>query len=401
VSNHLAIANVTAALKKVLGDVADKAISGAQATTNRPDVIPDINTPTVNIFLYQVSPNAALRNDDLPTRRDEGTLAQRPRAALDLHYLLTAFGKDSDLIPQQLLGAVVRALHSTPVLLRTTIRDTLTGSDLFLAPESVKFTLVPLSLEELSKLWSIFFQTRYTLSVAYLASVVVIEAEETPSSPLPVQESRVVVVPSLGPVIERIASQATAASPIIDNQPILSTYTLHVIGSHLRGDNTQVRVGENFVAPTTLRDDRVTLDLSALPAAELRAGLHPLQIVQDIDFGAPSGTHSAFESNGAAFLLAPKLTSASYDSATTKVTVKVQPQVFKNQRLALALNETPAPAPPNRRANAFAFSAVADADSATQKIATPGVASGTYLVRLRVDGAESPVDPTITVTVPP
>lgn len=70
---------------------------------------------------------------------------------------------------------MVRALNSRPVLTRQMIQETLANpaygylgkSNLGEAIELVKFTPLPLSLEELSKLWSVFFQTPYTLSVAY------------------------------------------------------------------------------------------------------------------------------------------------------------------------------------------------------------------------------------------
>jgi hypothetical protein len=48
--------------------------------------------------------------------------------------------------------------------------------------ERIKLTPLTLSLEDLSKLWSVFFQVPYALSIAYEASVVLIE----PSTPLAV-----------------------------------------------------------------------------------------------------------------------------------------------------------------------------------------------------------------------
>src|SRR5690606_16023724 len=59
-------------------------------------------------------------------------------------------------------------------------------SNLADAVEQIKFTPLTLSLEELSKLWSVFFQAPYALSVAYQGTVVLIESEESPHSPLPV-----------------------------------------------------------------------------------------------------------------------------------------------------------------------------------------------------------------------
>jgi hypothetical protein len=48
--------------------------------------------------------------------------------------------------------------------------------------ENVKLTPISLSLEELSNLWSVFFQVPYALSVAYEAAAVLIEPG-TPREP--------------------------------------------------------------------------------------------------------------------------------------------------------------------------------------------------------------------------
>ena len=95
-SNFLAIATVTAALKVALENALAVDTSGMShdVIIGRPDAIENNgNTAGVNIYLYQVTPNTAWRNADLPTRNAAGILVQRPRIALDLHYLLTFYGK--------------------------------------------------------------------------------------------------------------------------------------------------------------------------------------------------------------------------------------------------------------------------------------------------------------------
>src|SRR5215210_6594531 len=103
-SNSLAIATVTATLSSILTDPVGKAVPDAEAlvTMVRPDDSTNGTPDTgANIYLYQVAPNAAWRNADLPTRRPEGRqLAQRPRVALDLHYLVSFYGNEQSLQPQ-------------------------------------------------------------------------------------------------------------------------------------------------------------------------------------------------------------------------------------------------------------------------------------------------------------
>src|SRR5215208_4441545 len=124
-SNYLAIATVTATLSRALTAAVGADVPGAAVTTLRPDDSTNGTPDTgVNVYLYQVTPNATWRNADLPTRREDGQLVQRPQVALDLQYLLSFYGNEVQLEPQRLLGSVVRTLHTRPVLTRQMIRGT-------------------------------------------------------------------------------------------------------------------------------------------------------------------------------------------------------------------------------------------------------------------------------------
>jgi hypothetical protein len=70
-------------------------------------------------------------------------------------------------------------------------------SDLANEIEQVKFSQLSFNLEELSKLWSVFFQIPYRLSLPYIASLVFIERQPTPTRALPVQTRTVTTVPSV------------------------------------------------------------------------------------------------------------------------------------------------------------------------------------------------------------
>lgn len=382
-SNYLAIATVTEALRLTLADQV-KAVNGADATAVRPDLAG--TTASVNIYLYQVAPNAALRNADVPTRDSAGVLMQRPRAALDLHYLLTVHGKDADFEPQRILGIVIRTMHAQPVLARKMIESaaaTLLGSDLAKAVEKVRFTPLQLSLDELSKLWSVFFQPKYALSVAYVASMVFIEPEDEPSTPLPVRTRNVSVIPSFGPEITRVTSSAALADPANDD-PIVAGRILHVLGRNLHGANTRLRIGSEDVTPpaANIFGDRILLPLASPPVTTLRAGVTTVRVVYDMSFG--SGPHP-IESNAVPFVVAPKITAPALNG--TDVELTVAPEVKKDQKLVLSLNRTLGGPP-----LAYRFTTIAAADGAVQKVPASAIESGTYLVRLQVDGAESPLD---------
>src|SRR5205085_8416254 len=123
------------------------------------------------------------------------------------------YGAENQFVTQRLLGSAVRTLHAEPQLSREKIRRTIIAqpilNDSTLADqfELVKFTPLHLSLEELAKIWSVFYQIPYVLSVAYQGTVVLIESDDTPASILPVRERNVYAVPFNQPIIEEIRAK--------------------------------------------------------------------------------------------------------------------------------------------------------------------------------------------------
>lgn len=417
-SNFLALATVTATLSQVIQAAIDTDVSGARVTTVRPDIAG--NGPTeakVNVFLYQVTTNAAFRNVDLPTRRSDGSLTQKPRVALDLHYLLTFYGDEVELIPQQLLGSVVRTLHSQPVLTRDQINNTISGGTFaFLASsnladevEQVKFTPIPLSIEEISKLWSMLLQAPYALSIIYIGTVVLIEGDEVPRQALPVKKPLVYVLPFEAPVIEELypASAENLLPQERGKQAIRLADKLLVKGKHLQGSKTLttgVKIAGEAAAATPTRGDPDLLTVT-LPTT-LRAGIQGLQVVQTLLLGDPNSTanpdptvakpHNSFESNVLPFVLRPTITSIdpiqpgdittnADGTIAAALTVHVAPMIGPRQRVALLLNEVHGGA-----SNAYSFIApVRTKDVDTLTFALSGVVKAKYTLRLQVDGADS------------
>ncbi|HJQ29571.1 MAG TPA: DUF4255 domain-containing protein [Rubrobacter sp.] len=416
-SNYLAIATVTSVLSQIIGAASEAAVPGAGVTTQRPgaptgNATPD-SGPHVNLYLYQVSPNAAWRGDDLPTRDRNGGLVQRPRAALDLFYLLSFFGDEGDLEPQRILGSVATALHARPVLTRENIRSVvrtavnadpnhyLAGSDLADQVELVKFSPLPLNLEELSKLWSVFLQTPYALSVAYQGSVVLLEADGSPRLAAPVRERNVYVEPMRRPVIEELLSRQGPNDPPAADRPIISSDQLVIKGTQLRGDDTQVLVG-GIEAPSLdeLSNTRIVL---SIPAG-VQAGTRAVRVVNRAMIGTPPSPHAGVESNPETFVLRPRITGqvnanvqiSGNQPRSGDVTVQLSPEVGRTQRVSLVLNEKQPP--DTRPPRSYTFDAPPRTQptdpetSASVTIPVSGLVAGQYLVRVRVDGAESLLD---------
>lgn len=390
-SNYLAIATVTAALRQRLVNAvgAETGVSDATVEVKRPDSTAGAGDglPRINLYLYLVQPNPACRNNDLPTRRSDGTLAQRPRTALNLHYLLSFYGDENTYEPQRLLGCVIRAMQNQPVLSRDEItnavatdKEHLDGSNLAEEFERVRFTPLPFSLEDWSKVWPVFFQTPYVLSVAYQAAVVLIESDETPQPALTVRRAMLKVTPFRQPVIERVAPADAQTRQITPGSAVV------VHGHGLRGERMQVRIGAVTIDKFAMATD-TQIKLTLPPG--LRAGIQGLQVVHRVLLGEPESEPRGFESNIAAFVLSPVLRQVEYAAAALKVTINLP--VGRKQRVVLLLNKLE----PEPRLYRFTLPPREDGPDEAEIVNIPvtDVEQGKYLVRVQIDGAESPLQP--------
>lgn len=199
-SNALAFATVTQALAILIANNLRPEIDMAVSVETRKPPAEPPTEPTINVFLYQVTPNASMRHNDLPTRASDGTLLKRPAAAMDLNFLISAYGEETELVGQRLIGCVVRTLHEIPVLPKDVIEEAaerpyLAGSDLAESLQKVRFTPIQMDVDETSKLWGMLYQTPYTLSVCYQGSLVLVEGVERPVPAKPVERYTVRAAP--------------------------------------------------------------------------------------------------------------------------------------------------------------------------------------------------------------
>ncbi|MDY6795818.1 MAG: DUF4255 domain-containing protein [Actinomycetota bacterium] len=402
-SNYLAIAAVTSTLKNLLQEKAATVLGGCNVAIGRPKE----GTPKgITIFLYQVNYNPEHRNDDLPTRRAaDTTLSQRPRAALDLYYLLTFYGSEQILEPQILLGSTIGVLHAQPVITREMLReeikrhsdpDELAKYKVSDQVRGVTFTPLSFNTEEVSKLWSMLFKIPYTLSVAYKASVVFVEAEVTPREALPVRRREAYVLPFRRPVIEGIGLANGDMAPIVRDSKIVIT------GHQLKGDLTRVSIGEVTVpidtadTENTVTDSRIILSLGSAAFADkpLRAGIQGVHVLHPVLMGDSVEERYGFESNVKPLVLSPTITEKTPEGTDLKI--RVEPEVGKTQRVLALLNELGA-----NIAVPHAYSIKAPdnngitgdkTETSWISFSVADVEPGDYLLRIQVDGAESPLE---------
>jgi hypothetical protein len=307
-SSPLAIAGVTAVLRDLLNNaLVDQDVSGSlggnvTVSALPPDrVIPPggPDPDQLNVFMHQVAPNTGWSNVGLASRDARGDRLANPPLALDLHYLLTAYGVDS-LHAEVLLGYGMHVLHENPVLTRGAIRHALSGpsgvNGSLLPPalagadatnladqvEQIKITPIALGTEELSKLWSAL-GANYRPTAAYLVSVVLIEATEPARTPLPVlsrgavdlatgKDAGVAVQPSLIPPYPTLEEIIPPAKQFVARMG----ERVEFVGHHLDAPQT-------FARFTDFRNER-TIELATSNAA---AGSFDVDLPPVPPVGAP------------------------------------------------------------------------------------------------------------------
>lgn len=190
-SSTLSIAAVTAILKNSLENslvqqAGTTGIGDVVVTTLSPDrvAIGAEERPQLNLYLYRLTPNSGWRR----AKQIDGQEAQQEQPlALDLHYLLSAYG-ERDVQAEVLLGVAIQCLQQSAVISGERVRAaltalastksahghaTLTALARAVAPiplEEITVTPEFLSLEDLSKLWG-SLQAHARLSVTYQVSV--------------------------------------------------------------------------------------------------------------------------------------------------------------------------------------------------------------------------------------
>lgn len=396
-SNVLAIAATTRTLRNLLlaqVPALDAELADLEVTLQPPDVArKGISKAQLNVFLYQVVANAAWRNLDLPGQVRPGETAPPP-LALNLHYVLTAWGRgedDNDAISHRVLAAAMSTLHDRGVLDGNDIRNALADNDLASQIERVRVTPLPQTVDELSRLWTAF-QTNYRTSAAYEAAVVLIDSQAATRAPLPVLRR--------GPQDRGVLASASAVA-VLD----ALDYPRH---------QTAVRLGEDLVlrgrqlgtphAVARFSSLRLDAPIDVAPQAGDAAGtlrVHLADAADDANAMArwapgiytvalrvqPPGLPPLL-SNELPLALAPRIALGALAAAAGDFALNLTctPRIRDGQRVFLLFGDrllTPAslnnPADP-QQPTALVFQLT-------------GVAAGTYTVRLRVDGADSiPVD---------
>lgn len=421
-SSALGLAAVAATLQQLLESgfaelkLADVlASTGALVSCLAPDRIDrSADQSRLNLYLYNQQRNPGWANLGLPSRDSRGERVGNPALALDLYFLVSAYGAE-DFHSEILLGAAMQILHETPGLGREAIKALLKPGpskpslpkELELAGladqlEQLRITPLNHSMDEIARIWSTI-QVPARPSAAYQVSVVLLEVQKSQRTPLPVLARNLYAVPLRSPRLDRVET--------IDGAPILPDSSLRLTGANLRAQSVQLRLNGLDISAgiSQLGNDSLQFDLLAPALPEgLQAGVCTLQVVHPQLMGNPPQPHSGQESNllalvlnpQAGFSVEPGASSQVVDGQTYRsgaISVTCTPAIGPRQRVRLLLNEKNPPA--DRAPRAYSFSAVdgngvlppAESTSSVT-IEFRHVLQGSYLARLQVDAGSSPLN---------
>ncbi len=426
-SSPLAIGAVSAVLRNLLDNGLVEAGAALGTTVKVSAVPPDtidtenpIEPPRLNLFLYQVVPNAGWRNLGLPSRSAvTGERLTNAPLALDLLYLVTAYGR-GDFQAEILLGYAMHLLHERPVMDRAAIRraldpspldvsmlppafQALAASDLADQVEQIKLTPLVMDTEDMSKLWTAL-QSSYRPSAAYRVSVVLIEGTKPAATPLPVlsrgprdpvthKDRGVVVNPDLLPPLPTLF-RATTALP---QTGVRLGDVVTISGVRLAGAGHMVRLAHRLIdPPLELPPDSVTADgtevtLTLPNDVAAQSALAAGQVALSVRF-TPTGELVERQTNTIGLILAPALV-VQADlplglAAATVVRVAIPPQVVVTMTTRPQVRLTQDASLMLDTVQAFALPRVSATDPLVFNF--PGsVPAGQRWARLRVDGADS------------
>jgi hypothetical protein len=427
-SSPLAIAGVTAVLQyyfyQMYVSVADNFSSSVTVSCLAPDQIQNQivslkadSENQVNLFLHQVTHNAAWRNSDFASMSSGGTQRlSNPPLALNLHYLLTVYGSDY-LQSEALMGYALMMLHQAPVLTREDIANALAllnppsptpppypgnvykyigSAGLADQIEMIKITPESMGREEMAWLWTAL-KADYRLTFPFQVSVVLLQPVEPTSFALPVLRTVISPSPIPPPQISAIVLPPNQVGAQL-------TDTVYVTGEFLLGASRVAFSNASYGAQlTALADDATDTSLNfAFPpdaAGEFPAGVYQFTV----QFMDSTNTIVLQETNPLPLAICPSLppsqTAASAPSGSgTMVTLSnFSPKIYEKQTVALALSTVTLPLV-SVSATAQPFT---NLPASLQFLFDTGLPTGEKLLaRLEVDGVSSIVTADLSVFPP-
>lgn len=135
------------------------------------------NSTRLTLYLYQIVENIHLR--DLDTSQADSSRLMNAPLVIDLFYMLTShpvstIGDRTERTrdEQNVLSRAMQVLHDNKVLKGSILKDNLSEED-----EPLHVTQVPMSLDDMTKIWTTFQDRPFKPSVCYIVTPVVVRSQ--------------------------------------------------------------------------------------------------------------------------------------------------------------------------------------------------------------------------------
>lgn len=151
----------------ILGSTDDRRISFEPPFKLVRDTEPEPES-YLSLYLYRIVENGDMKNRQLEPQN--GSLLKYPPLFLNLFYLITPLTKSAE-NNHSLLGKVMQIFHDKGIVKDSELRGVLQNTN-----TELRLILNPISMEDITKLWSSFLRP-YHLSVSYEVKVVEIDSE--------------------------------------------------------------------------------------------------------------------------------------------------------------------------------------------------------------------------------
>lgn len=177
--SETAIADVGRTLVELLSEELNFTLNSDEVTLASPAEIQGGDT-RLSLFLYSIIENPNLKNR--PREIINSKTSEPPPLTVDLYYLLTSYASDS--IPggltarlleaQEILGRALRVFYDNSIIGGSKLKGSLTET-----VAELHVTLNPITVEDLTRIWSVFPEEAYRTSVSYVVTPVPIKSRRS------------------------------------------------------------------------------------------------------------------------------------------------------------------------------------------------------------------------------
>lgn len=175
-SEYTAIADVGETLIDFLRGSMGDMISPNSIVLFSPGEIEDNDDVRLSLFLFQVHENAHMKNQEMqivdPTR------LKYPPLNLDLYYMLTSYPSsgiqdktERTKEEHSILGRAMQVIYDNSILNGSVLRGSLAENN-----EELHISLFPLSMDDMTKIWTTFQEKTFKPSICYIVSPAKIES---------------------------------------------------------------------------------------------------------------------------------------------------------------------------------------------------------------------------------